>query len=107
VEQPKFDQTNLELIDEFAATRVDTTLAFGKRMYEGAVFEDRLQRVIMDIPGVEPAHAFLAKYKETLKARFEQVDIWISAHEIDILWRLRGLILRALRCSASPSCSTR
>jgi len=25
------------------------------------------------------------EYKETLKARFEQIDIWISAHEIQIL----------------------
>ena len=85
MEQSKFDQTNLELIDEFAATTVDTILALGKWMYEGTVFEDQLQRVIVDIPGVEPAHAFFREYKETLKARFEQIDIWITAHQIDII----------------------
>ena len=85
VEQSKFDETNLELIDRFSATTVDTLLAFGKWMYEGTVFGDQLKRIVVDIPGVEPAHDFFRENKETLKARFEQIDIWISAHEIDIL----------------------
>lgn len=85
VELTKFDQTNVELLEQFSATTADTTFALGKCIYEGTVFEDRLHRTIVDVPGTEPAHGFLRRYKETLKARFAQIDIWISAHEIDIL----------------------
>jgi len=85
VELTKFDETNVELLEKFSATTADTTVALGKWMYEGTVFEDQLQRTVVDVPGIEPAHEFFRQYKETLKARFVQIDIWISAHEIDIL----------------------
>ncbi|MCI0681136.1 MAG: hypothetical protein L0Y71_03445 [Gemmataceae bacterium] len=31
------------------------------------------------------AVAYLRSYKEILKQRFQQIDIWITAHEIQIL----------------------
>jgi hypothetical protein len=40
---------------------------------------------IVDVPASSPADDFFRNYKEALKARFEQVDIWISSHEIQIL----------------------
>jgi hypothetical protein len=44
-----------------------------------------LWRFIVDVPASSPADDFFRNYKETLKARFEQIDIWISSHEIRIL----------------------
>ena len=43
-----------------------------------------LLRLIVDVPASLRADDFFRSYKETLKARFEQIDIWISAHEITI-----------------------
>ena len=51
----------------------------------GTLYEDLLLRLIVDVPAATPADDFFRNYKETLKARFEQIDIWISAHEIQIL----------------------
>lgn len=31
------------------------------------------------------ANAFLQAHKEMWKARFQQIDIWITAHEIEII----------------------
>lgn len=31
------------------------------------------------------AVTFLKSYKETLKSRFDQLDIWITAHEIEVI----------------------
>jgi hypothetical protein len=85
IEAEKFDRTNIELIEKFSATTADMLIAVGTWKYQGTRYEDQLVRLIVDIPGEEPAHAFFREYKELLKARFEQVDIWISSHEIEIL----------------------
>jgi len=85
VELEKFDQTNLELLAEFSGTTVDMITAIGAWRYRGVVYEDELVRLLVDVPSSAQADAFFRDYKETLKARFEQVDIWISAHEIQIL----------------------
>lgn len=85
IETEKFDQTNLELIEWFSATTTDMVTAIGSWRYQGTRYEDRLLRVIVDAPGSRPADDFFRDYKETLKARFQQIDIWISSHEIQIL----------------------
>jgi hypothetical protein len=85
IEAEKFDQTNLELVERFSATTTDLTQALGTWLYRGTVFEDRLMRIIIDVPVSDPADDFFRSCKETLKSRFEQIDIWISSHEIQIL----------------------
>ncbi|MGD1104159.1 MAG: hypothetical protein ABSA59_19090 [Terriglobia bacterium] len=85
IEAEKLDQTNLELLERFSATTADMITAIGSWKYEGALYEDRLLRLIIDVQGSRPANEFFREYKETLKARFEQIDIWISSHEIEIL----------------------
>ncbi len=85
IESSKFDQTNLELTEEFSATTADAIRALGSWRYQGTLYEDLLMRIIVDVPGAFQADDFFRRYKEVLKARFEQIDIWISGHEIRIL----------------------
>ncbi len=85
IEEGKHDQTNLELVERFSATTADTIIALGSWKYKGVLYEDRLLRLIVDVPGSHAADGFFRQYKETLKARFDQIDIWISKHEIEIL----------------------
>ena len=85
IEPAKFDQTNLELIERFSATTTDLTLALGTWLYGGTVFEDRLLRIIIDVPASDPADDFFRNYKQIMKTRFQQIDIWITSHEINIL----------------------
>ncbi len=85
IEESKLDQTNLELVEKFSATTTDMIIAIGSWKYRGTLFEDRLLRLIIDVQGSRSADGFFREYKETLKARFEQIDIWISSHEINIL----------------------
>ena len=85
VEPAKFDQTNLDLIERFSATTTDMVLTIGAWRYSGTLYEDILLRLIIDVPASEPADEFFRDYKEVLKARFEQIDIWISRQEIQTL----------------------
>jgi hypothetical protein len=54
-------------------------------MYGGTLYEDLLIRVIVDSSQPDEARTFLRQYKEVLKARFEQLDIWITAHDVDLI----------------------
>ena len=64
---------------------LDLLAAMGSWQYQGTLYQDLLLRFIVDVPALTPADDFFRRYKETLKARFEQIDIWISSHEIQIL----------------------
>ena len=85
VESGKFRQTTLDLLENFSATTLDLIAAIGTWKYQGTVYEDLLWRFVIDVPASSPADDFFRNYKETLKARVEQIDIWISSHEIQIL----------------------
>jgi len=85
IESTKFDQTNLELLERFSATTADMITAVGSWKYQGTLYEDRLLRLIVDVQGSRPADEFFREYKEILKARFKQIDVWISSHEVEIL----------------------
>ena len=85
IETPKFRKTTLDLLERFSATTLDLMTAVGKWKYQGTIYQDLLWRFIVDVPASDPADDFFRKYKESLKDRFEQIDIWISRHEIEIL----------------------
>jgi hypothetical protein len=85
IEGAKFRQTSRELVEEFGATTIDLLSAVGSWKYKGTIYQDELLRFIVDVPGSFAADDFFRNYKETLKARFEQIDIWVSGHEIQIL----------------------
>ena len=84
VESVKFRQTTRELLENFSATTLDLLAAMGSWRYQGTLYQDSLFRFV-DVPASTPADDFFRSYKETLKARFEQIDIWISSHEIQVL----------------------
>jgi hypothetical protein len=85
IEREKFLLTHRELVRQFGATTADTTRASGTWIYRGTLYEDLLIRVTIDSSDPEEARTFIRQYKEVLKARFEQLDIWITAHDVDLI----------------------
>lgn len=85
IEPEKFLLTHRALIEKFHATTVDTIEASGSWLYRGTLYRDRLMRVTIDSDQPDEAYAFFRNYKEVLKARFEQLDIWITAHDVDLI----------------------
>ena len=84
IEAEKFDQTAEELCERFGAITQDTVRITGTWKYGGARYRDTLIRLRIDT--TDPAAAaFLKAQKELWKERFRQIDIWITAHQIDIL----------------------
>ena len=42
-------------------------------------------RIRIDAEDTPENMAFFTKYKETLKTRFDQKDVWITAQQIDVI----------------------
>ncbi len=85
IEKEKFLTTNEELVERFGATTTDSTRIVGRWIYQNQLYEDKLIRIIIDVPESEDSETFFRRYKEVLKERFKQIDIWITSYEIDVI----------------------
>ena len=75
-------ETLAELEARFGAGSYETQTINGRWHYEGRAYRDDMVRVFVDTP--ESRHYF-AECKERLKARFEQLDIWMTTYLIEVL----------------------
>jgi hypothetical protein len=85
VEPERFFETQEELVAVFGALTTSPDLFRGLWMQEGQRFEDEHLRMVVDIEATPENRAFLAGFKERLKERFRQIDIWIVSYEIEVL----------------------
>ena len=80
-----FSQTWKDLIDRFGAVSPETQVIKGQWRRHQEIQSEQLIRVFVDVEDVAENRAFFVKLKEDLKARFQQVDIWITHHRIEVL----------------------
>ena len=85
IERAKFLATDDELVRCFGATCTDTVVVRGQWLYQSTTFHDQLIRVRIDIEDLPENWQKMREMKETIKRRFEQVDIWVTAHRIEVL----------------------
>ena len=78
-------ETLVELRTHFGAVSWETQVIRGQWQHEGQVYRDKLARVFVDVPD-EPEHRqFFVEFKEKLKLRFRQIDIWMITHPVERL----------------------
>ncbi|MBL8795306.1 MAG: hypothetical protein JNM56_15480 [Planctomycetia bacterium] len=85
VEKEQFVATDDELVQRFGATSTDSIVVSGRWLYRSTVYSDQLIRVRLDLEDVPENWQAMREVKETLKTRFEQIDIWITASRIEIV----------------------
>lgn len=85
IEPEKFLATDDDLVKTFGATSTDHVTVRGQWKYKSTTFSDQLIRVRVDVEDTAENQGAMRAFKESLKARFEQLDIWITAHRIDII----------------------
>ena len=51
----------------------------------GIEYRDRLNRIFVDAEDTEENRRFFVSLKARLKQRFDQLDIWLTVHPIEIL----------------------
>jgi hypothetical protein len=84
IQAEKFDQTAEELCERFGGISEDTVPVIGTWKYGGTRYRDTLFRIRVDTTD-RAALAFFKAHKDIWKERFQQLDIWITVHEIDVV----------------------
>jgi hypothetical protein len=85
IEPEKFAATDDALVSQFGATSTDSVVVRGQWKYQSTIYSDQLIRIRVDVEDSPENWEAMRQTKETLKTRFEQIDIWISAHRIEIV----------------------
>lgn len=78
-------ETLLELEQRFGAVSCETRIIHGIWRHQGQRFRDDLIRVFVDMENKPEQSEFFRSYKEQLKGRFKQLDIWVTTYPIDVV----------------------
>jgi len=78
-------ETIIELRDRFGAVSAETQPIRGQWLQHEQTFEDELVRVFVDIEDTPDNRQFFVDLKARLKTRFQQLEIWLTSHQIDVL----------------------
>ncbi len=77
--------TLLELEERFGAVSSETQTIRGFWQHEGEFYRDDLVRVFVEVADEDEHRQFFLHFKERLKARYEQLDIWMTTYPIEVL----------------------
>jgi hypothetical protein len=80
-----FADTLVELEERFGAVSSESQTIAGQWRHEGQVYRDESVRVFVDVPDTDENREFFIAYKETLKKRFQQIDIWMTTLPLEVL----------------------
>lgn len=71
--------------ERFGAASFETQTIRGLWQHEGEIYRDDLVRIFADVADTSENRAWFRELKEQLKHDFQQVDIWIVSHPIEIV----------------------
>ena len=77
--------TIIELRNQFGAVSCETQTIHGVWTHDVDVYRDELVRVFVDAPDTNASRAFFVGFKDQLKQRFNQLDIWMTTYPIEVL----------------------
>ena len=75
----------LELEARFGAVSSETQTIRGYWRHEDVSYRDDLIRVFVDAADEPESRQFFIEYKERLKERFRQLDIWMTTYLMEVL----------------------
>ena len=78
-------RTFCELREKFGAASWESQTLHGAWESHGTVYHDNLTRFFVDVPDRPEHREFFREYKQVLKARFKQIDIWLTSHPLDVI----------------------
>jgi predicted nucleic acid-binding protein len=78
-------ETFSELREKFGAASWETQTLQGLWEHEGIIYRDNLTRFFVDVSDLPEHRDFFKAFKEKLKHRFNQLDVWIISHPVDVI----------------------
>ena len=71
--------------ERFGAVSFETQTIRGVWQHEGQVYRDDLARIFVDVADTLDHRRWFIEFKERLKSDFQQLDIWIITHPVEVL----------------------
>jgi hypothetical protein len=78
-------QTIREIRKQCGAVSAETQRIEGQWEYKGTVIRDPNIRVFVDVPDTPENRQFFVEFKERLKERFQQIDIWMTTYPLEVI----------------------
>jgi hypothetical protein len=78
-------ETIQELESRFGAVSSETQIIHGRWHCGATAYRDDLMRVWVDVEQTPTIQAFFTDFKVRAKARFQQLDIWLTSHSITVI----------------------
>lgn len=78
-------ETVLELRQRFGAVSCETQTIRGVWQQSEHEFRDDLVRVFVDVTDTPEAREFFVSFKERMRNRFQQLDIWMTTYPIEVI----------------------
>jgi len=75
----------LELEKQFEAVSWETQIVRGTWQKAGQTYHDELMRLFVDVPDKAENRQFFIQFKDRMKTKFKQLDIWLVSYSIDVL----------------------
>ena len=75
----------VDLRRRFGAVSWETQIIHGIWQHQEAEFRDELVRVFVDVPDAPESREFFDAFKERVKTRFRQIDIWMTTYLVEVL----------------------
>lgn len=75
----------IELEQRFGAVSCETQVIRGLWRFDEQSFKDDLVRVFVDAPDIVESREFFLDFKQRIKAKFKQIDIWMTTYPIEVL----------------------
>jgi len=77
--------TLTELEQRFGAVSAETQVIRGYWRQQDRSYRDELVRVFVDVADSNENREFFLAYKDQLKSRFRQLDIWLTTQLVEVL----------------------
>ncbi len=77
--------TLAELEQRFGAVSWETQVIRGQWQHQSLSYRDDLVRIFVDVSDSEETREFFVAYKNQLKERFRQIEIWMTTYPIDVI----------------------
>ena len=78
-------QTFRELEARFGAVSAERQTILGAWRQGEKTYRDELVRMFVDVPASPDNERFFQDFKQVLKERFQQLDLWVTSHDIRVL----------------------
>lgn len=75
----------LELQEKFGAVSWETQVIRGSWQQGGKFYRDELMRIFVDVADQPHNRQFFLEFKERMKNKFRQLEIYLTSYSIDVL----------------------